>query len=420
MALRHLLVTGGSGYIGSRLIATALERGLFVTRLARADGAAHPRLRWYPWALGDQVPDAAMAGAGDIPPVDAVLHLAHDWNDRAEPNANLVGSRHVLEAARRHGARMVFCSSVSARPDALNRYGRVKGAIEALMLAPAELSARIGLVYGGPPLGQWGSLGRIVALAPVLPMLEAGTPVQPIHLDDLCEGLLRLCALERPARAVYGLADATPLAFGAFLDALARARLGRGVRFISIPFQLALALVDLAAKVPGLPRVDRERILGLAGLPVVDSRDSLAELGLELRPLARGLAPEPWERRRALLAEGAILLRYMLGRAPSPWAVRLYARGLGKAGLAEPLGLPAILRRCPPALRLMEPLGGDGPLKARLYIASLVAEATPGGAAVFYDHRGGSPAAGLARLVPVGLAEALCLPFRLILGRRWR
>jgi nucleoside-diphosphate-sugar epimerase len=418
----HILLTGAGGYIGARLLEVLQSQGAIVTVLGRAPSGLLNRteVSVVPWRLGEAVPDQAFAAKGEAPPVDVVIHLAHDWADDSTPNLNIEGTRRLLAAARAHGVRVVYASSVSAREGALNRYGRIKYEIEAMLEPPRELAARIGMVYGGPLRGQWGTLCRISGLAPVLPMLEHRKPVQPIHLDDLCEGLLRLATLEEPARAIYGLADPGPLPFGDTLAAIARHRHGRRLRLVNIPLGFALGVVGLASKIPGLPRIDRERLLGLAGLPVIDTADSLAELGLVLRRFEDGLRPEPWRIRRALLGEGAVLLRYVLGHRPPPSAARRYLRGVSaEAGGQAPLALPAAVRTWPPLLRLIEPVGGNSPLARRLYLATLVAEATPGGGAVFYDHAGRGRLGLLVSLAATGLIEVLCLPMRLLPGL-WR
>lgn len=425
----HVLITGGTGYIGARLVETCLERGMFVTVLARAFGSHHPRLRHYAWRLGEPMPEGAFGfhsgqdGSTDgFPPLNAVLHVAHDWADSVEgdANVNVAGSVLVLEAARERGLRVVFCSSVSARQGAMNRYGRVKWAVETLLDSPREVAARIGLVYGGPAKGLWGTMLRITNLVPVLPMLESSKPIQPIHLDEVCDGLIRLAWLECPQRKIFGLAAQNPISFGNYLALVARHRHARRLWLVNIPLGLALAGVTMAAKLPGLPKIDRERILGLAGLPVIDTADSLAELGLNLLPIEQGLQPEPWRHRRAMIEEGRILLHYILGRPAPLWAIRRYVRGVVSNGGFAPLGLPSLASRGPGLVRLIEPVGGDGALARRLYLASLVAEATPAGAEIFHDYSGRSRLAVFGRLMVTGLIEAACMPVRLTLGRRWR
>lgn len=413
----QIVVTGGSGYIGARLVRTLAARGARVTVLARRPLLAAPGVVHRPWSLGEEVPAGALDG------VHAVIHLAHQWNSAGPlaEDVNVTGTRLLITAARAAGVdRFVFASTVSARSDALNRYGRLKAAIEGELTAPGEVAARIGLVYGGPALSQWGTLLRLTRL-PVLPMLDPGKAVQPIHLDELCDGLCRLALSPvAPTRRVYGLAAATTVSFGVFLKATARLKHGKGLPILPVPSPLALALVDAAAKVPGLPRVDRERILGMMGLPVVDSRDGLAELGLALRPLEAGLAPEPHELRRRLLAEGMALTGAVLGRHPGIGSLRRYARGVADFDGGTPIALPPLAARLPLVVAACEPVGRpESRLARRLALATRVVEATPEGAALTHPAGGRGAIATLARLAAIGLREALLMPLRLVLGRRW-
>ncbi|MBF0323967.1 MAG: NAD(P)-dependent oxidoreductase [Alphaproteobacteria bacterium] len=410
----HVLVTGGTGYIGSRLIETALDRGCHVTALGgRVAPAPHPRLRVVAWRLGQAVPSEAFQACDAFPPVEVVLHGAHDWDGSGgEDDPNVVGTQLLMTSARIAQARIVFLSSVSARAGALNRYGRTKWRIEQMLDRPGDVSARIGLVYGGQLRSQWGTLCRLVGLSPVLPMLDAGKPVQPIHLDDLCAALLAL-AQGGFAPSVCCLADPATITFGDFLRKLALARHGRRLRMVSIPAELALRGIDLAARIPGLPRIDRERVLGLMGLPVVDSAASLAALGISLRPLDQGLRLTGRDLNRRLLFEGGKLVAYVGGGATARWAARRYVRALvGAEGPAvEPLILPAVLRLADPF-----PDRPQQPLSRRLSLAMLVAETSREGGRRFYDFTGTNRAVLVATLTVTAMIEIACLPCRL-LGR---
>lgn len=401
----HIVVTGGNGYIGSRLVELLRARGVRVTVLARAGNA---------WALGRPVPPGVLDGA------DAVIHLAHQWvgGGPIETDINVAGTRALLEACRRAGVRrFVFGSSVAAWPGALNRYGRIKHAIESMLSGPGEIAARIGMVYGGRPASQWGTLLRLSRL-PVLPMLEPGKAVQPIYLDDLCEGLIRLATRPTLARTVYGLCDARTVTLGDVLRAMARLKHDSTLRILPFPARLALALVDGSARISGLPRVDRERILGIMGLPTIDSAADLREIGLTPRSLEAGLAPDARERRRRLLVEGRALLISVLGEAPPKGLVRRYARAVERHGDGAAIHLPALAARAPILLSLLEPVGrADSPLSRRLALAVRIATASPVGAARCHPSAAIGLMTVILRLVGVGAREALLFPLRLIFGR---
>ena len=122
-----VVITGGGGFLGSRLAAALLARGTLgggsLARLVLADGQfpgfpEDPRLE----TLSGDVSDPAFAARAIAPDTDAIFHLAAVVSGAAEADfdlgmrVNLGGIRAVLEAARRCAAppRVVFASSVAA------------------------------------------------------------------------------------------------------------------------------------------------------------------------------------------------------------------------------------------------------------------------------------------------------------------
>lgn len=271
-----LLITGASGYIGQRLAETARARGHQVMVLGRR---ALDGFDVTAWRLGEAVPAEALAGAG------ALIHLAHDWSaDSKTGDANGAATEALARQALAAGlARFVFASSTSSRSDAANAYGRSKFASEARLAAlPGAaghiVSARIALVYGGPPSGQYGLMRRIAALSPVLPMVGLERQVQPIHVDEVCAALLALA--ERPdlSKNVYVVAGAA-MTFGAWLKLLRKAQGKGSLLLIPVPVGLMLLACDLTRLLPGLA-VSRERVLGLTAATAMNRGDDMAALGV--------------------------------------------------------------------------------------------------------------------------------------------
>jgi len=409
---QRLVVTGASGYIGARLVERARQRGCEVVVLGSAP--ARSDVTAVPWRLGEVPRLTAFLGA------TAVIHLAHDWasdsrHGVAPENANLTGAAILADTARGAGlSRFVFVSSTSARPEALNAYGRIKFAIEErLRSLPWHdgriFCARVGLVYGGPERAQYGLMAKLARL-PALPMVGLRREVQPIHLDEVCDALLAL-ALDRPTwLQTVVIASPVPMTFGAWLRTLRRARHGRHMVLLPVPIRLALAGCDLSKRIPFVPTVERERVLGLAGAAPMPSGDDLAALRLWVRDPFRALTQCRPARRR-LIAESAALLRYVTG-APvrSPAAIIRLARGM-RGDPAFRRALPAPALRWPALLRFVEPIrpATTNRLSRRLHLAAMVAESLPA-----EPER---PARWWLT-VPGELAlEAVATPFRLLLRR---
>jgi NADH dehydrogenase len=417
--IEHVIVTGGTGYIGQRFVKAALISGCKVTLLGRGrEFFAHPNLKYVAWSLGESLPATAVDSDID-PSAQALIHLAHDWKNQpgakqTEAGLNIDGTRALVEQARNSGlGRIVFASSQSARADAPNIYGRVKWAIEQLLDRSNEVSARIGLVYGGPQQAMYGLLSKLSGISPILPMVDPRRPVQPIHIDELADGLLRLTASDHAGWV--GLASAKSIRFGDFLKALAREFHGTGLLIIPIPVQLALRACDLTAIIPFIPTVDRERVLGLAGTRLMQCADHLTTLGLDIEDCESRLAFEPGAR-RTLLLEGRILLRYVLKAWPDHSLLRLYIRSLHVKGIRQAIAMPRSVRRLPSLLRLMEPFDQKAALSRRLAIAVAIAQSSLQGELMLSEKD------TLARNVAVFLdisVDTLALPIRILFRRFW-
>ncbi len=241
-----IFVTGGSGFIGRRLLQLLSERGDEVFALARSpesasvisDHGAHP-------VSGDLGNVAAMAeGMRDC---RVVFHLAANVRGFA-PLAdmlrdNVEGTENVLEAMRRADVpRLVYVSTeaVLAGPHPIlnadeNRpfprkpvghYSLTKGMAEKKVLAASSSALstvvlRPRLVWGP---GEKGILPRLVDAVHRrrFRWIDNGRYLtSTCHVDNVCEGML-LAAEKGPSGAVYFLTDGAPVSFRNFITTLLR------------------------------------------------------------------------------------------------------------------------------------------------------------------------------------------------------
>lgn len=157
----HALVTGGAGFIGSNIVALLLRAGHTVTVVDNLSSGFRSNLDHFPqvrFIEGDIRDPKCVQSAADN--VEVIFHLAASvGNLRSiecpvqDSEINVLGTLHVLEAARRAGVRkVVFSSSAGifgelktlpiredhpAEPD--SPYGASKLGAEKLCLAYAKL-----------------------------------------------------------------------------------------------------------------------------------------------------------------------------------------------------------------------------------------------------------------------------------------
>ncbi|MGC4062890.1 MAG: NAD-dependent epimerase/dehydratase family protein [Aquabacterium sp.] len=384
-----LIITGATGYIGGRLVAQAEAAGHAIVTLGRRrmPGASH---EWLPFDLSQPAPM-------QLPPgTDVLIHMAVSTDPLGDVQAELSSARHLLDASQQAGARFIFISSQTASASAPTDYGRSKRQIEQWVLAAGGMVIRPGQVYGGPAQALFGTLVDTVRRLPVLPAFWPAPRVQPVHVDDVARAIL-ICVGRPDLQArILQLGAVVPVTFTGFLQAIASERLRVSKRRVPVPTFAITTLASLLGPVRAA-RTGVGRLTSLFALQPMDSADSLAQLGMRLRPFPAGMAPSSAARRQLAL-EAMSLLRYVLSCVPQPAMVRRYVRVVEALKGGRALGLPTLAERWPCCVSFLEGQHRANPdwaheLDWRLNLAMALAEATPLGARQFL--RVGRPAGWL-------------------------
>lgn len=266
----RLLVVGGSGFIGTRLIETLLERGHAVTNFDRAQSSRFPALT----VQGDvrSADELAAAGAGH----DAIINLAAEHRDDVQPlslyeEVNVGGARALVQAADRTGIdRIVFTSTVAvygldkndasedSAPQPFNEYGRTKLAAEHLLHEWAAQKSerslvivRPSVVFGEGNRGNVYNLARQVASGRFVMVGKGENRKSMAYVGNIVEFLAD--RLDAPAGVdTLNFADKPDLSTRELIDILrASMNVTRGSS-IRLPFAVGLAagyVFDVAAKV---------------------------------------------------------------------------------------------------------------------------------------------------------------------------
>jgi uncharacterized protein YbjT (DUF2867 family) len=253
-----VLVTGGTGFIGSYLCGELHERGHDVTALARhPDSADLPE--GVDTAIGDVTAyDSLVAPMEDV---DAVVNLVAlsplfkpSGGDERHVEVHLEGTENVVDAAEEAGAEYIFqMSALDADRDGPTAYLRTKGMAEDVV-RESDLEhtiVRPSVVFGEG--GEFVSFTKQLTTPYVTGLPGGGkSQFQPIWVGDLAP-IVADCVgdeshwgetYELGGPEVLSLADVTNLAYRAE---------GKSVTVLPIPMPLAGLGLRLADPLPFVP-----------------------------------------------------------------------------------------------------------------------------------------------------------------------
>ena len=243
-AFQTAFVTGGSGFIGGRLVRRLVAEGVAVRALARSDDSAG--------AVGELGAEPVLGDLGDAVAIasgaegcDVAFHLAakvEEWGPLEEfERINVGGTRNALEGCAQAGVRrFVHCGTEAAlmageplvqvdetaplRPDSPAPYPSTKAKAEqAVRDANREGFETVVL----RPRFVWG-VGDTTLLPGMVEMVEAGrfawvagggNLTATTHVDNVAEGLLLAAEKGTPGEP-YFVTDGEPVIFREFASAL--------------------------------------------------------------------------------------------------------------------------------------------------------------------------------------------------------
>ena len=250
-----LAVTGGTGFVGSRLLEAAAAQGHSVRALTRRPMEPRTGVEWVGGALDQPAALGELAAC-----CDAVIHVAGVISGRAAADfdrCNVEGTKAVLDAAKAAGVpRFVHVSSIAAREPKLSLYGASKAKSEELVAASGLPFAivRPPAVYG-PGDKETLELFKMAKMGVIL--LPPEGRLSLIHADDLARLLLALARPDAPAGLTVEPDDGRP---GGWTHKQFAGALGAAVGRRGVSLSVPSGLLRLAARADRLVRGDRAKL----------------------------------------------------------------------------------------------------------------------------------------------------------------
>ena len=293
MRLLSLVVLGGTGFLGTRLVARLIKDGHRVTVLSR-DRELHKHLLVLPGLTLENCDVYQEAQLSErFRGKDVVINLVGILNERGFAGAGFRRAhteltQHVLNAARSAGVtRLLQMSSLKAAPDAPSYYLRSKGEAEKLIRdqnTVLDWTIFKPSVMFGPGDSFLNRFAALLAAIPVaFPLARPNARLQPVFVDDVVNAMLRCLHGGPSGRQTYELGG--PQVYTLLEIVALVAKLTHRRRWIiGLPDFLGSMQAFFMNFVPGRPfSSDNYRSLKVDS---VCSEDGFAKLGIKPQSMA--------------------------------------------------------------------------------------------------------------------------------------
>jgi NADH dehydrogenase len=295
-----VLVTGGTGFVGTHLVNRLLQRGHAVAVLARHPEKTRNRYnRPVETAPGDVLDPASLAAAAAGR--EALVHLVgiiHEEESQTFDRMHREAAENVVAAATAAGARRyLHMSAMGSSEDAPSEYGRTKAAGEkAVRASSLDWTIFRPSIIFGPGDGFVSLLAPIVRGNPgFIPVIGPGTTrFQPVSIYDVARVFAD--ALEKPETRgkAYEVGGPDVLTLNDIYREIAAAVGKPGKRLVHLPLwygRILASLFEWLARrgVFASPPLTRDQLRSLSRDSTADVSDTVATFGGDWRRFSQGI-----------------------------------------------------------------------------------------------------------------------------------
>jgi uncharacterized protein YbjT (DUF2867 family) len=285
-----ILVTGGTGFVGPRIVHRLRAGDRPVRCLVRDPDRAETLAAWgCELAQGDVTDPDSIRRA--VEGCDAVVHLVAIIQGKPEQFERIMvqGTRNIVDAAKAAGIRrFVLMSALGTSEETkdLSLYFSSKWQMEQAVKGSGveHVIFRPSFVFGKGG-GALKTFQRLVRLSPVIPLFGAGDQrVQPIWIDDVAE--YYAAAIDRPeaANRTFELGGPEIVTYEELYDRIKRVLEKRRAK-IHLPFGVMRVNAAILEALPGPSPLTRDQLKMLAVDNVVSNTDAQETFQVDLVPL---------------------------------------------------------------------------------------------------------------------------------------
>ncbi|HND49567.1 MAG TPA: NAD(P)H-binding protein [Anaerolineales bacterium] len=280
-----VLVTGGTGFTGSRLIPLLLKNGIQVRALVRPTSNRSPlSALTVEWVTGDLADAESFTAA--LRGVDALVNIASLGFGHAES---------IVKAAKEAGVKRGLFISTTAIFTQLNAGSKSirLAAEEAIQASGLEYTIlRPTMIYGSPRDRNMWRLIRLLKIIPIIPIFGDGESLQqPIFVDDVAQAVLLALQNDATIHKSYNIAGKDPLTYNQVIDMVASA-LGKRVWKLHLPYMPIVRALQFTERMRLRLPIKAEQVLRLNEDKSFSYEDAKRDFGFTSRSFEEGIRAE--------------------------------------------------------------------------------------------------------------------------------
>jgi NADH dehydrogenase len=292
-----ILVSGGTGFIGSAIVKEQLRRGEAVAVLGRSSANIRERFGADVEPREGDVRDSASLSAA-MQGIDVVVNAVQFPRSPIEnrrkgwtfEEIDLKGTRHQVDAAKAAGVRrFVYISGVGASKTSERHWFRYKWEAETyLQQSGLEwVVLRPTWVYGP----EDNSINRLLAFAKLLPFVplfgDGKQPMQPVFIGDVARAAADCAQRPEAANTLFEIGGPDVMSMNDVLKTALEVR-GKKRLLLHQPAVIGKALGTIASVLPS-PPLTADAVDFITESAVADNSTLMRVLSPHLTPLREGL-----------------------------------------------------------------------------------------------------------------------------------
>ncbi len=289
-----MLITGGTGFVGSHLIKRLIDEGHKVRCVIREGSKKIDRIK----GLGAEIVHGDVTDADSLTDackgVDTIVHLVgiiQEEKGMTFQSIHVDGTRNLVNAAKKNNVRLFYYQSANgADKNGATAYFRTKAEAEEIVKVSGidYIIFRPSLIYGNGDEFVL-RLKKIIHDAPVIPIIGSGeSRLQPVFIDDLVACLIKAITTPQLRNRTFCIAGPEQIRFKDVVMRIADAMGVKRPSFHLPVFFMRPAAMIMEAILPK-PPVTRDQITMLQMDNICDIKEMKGAFNIEPISFNEGL-----------------------------------------------------------------------------------------------------------------------------------